>query len=567
MQSLRLLKVPDDINQEHILTKEEKSKTATVFFKDGVYAYSEPKYAHILYDTRWVVWDERKYDLFNIHDILSFDITRNPSEKSGKRGRKRKAVIYLESYHNHLQYCIMHNLLNTYDKYLSVAYSYLVINLTINDNPNVIGNEFESVFKHLKRLNLDYYADDIYEQLNTIAPEFLSEGNAQLYYFMNQLNYAKQNGYDLFYVDINDRCCETCAKYQNRYYSIDGESKKFPKLPEVVFQYGSFHKNGCKYSFTPEREKELRKNEKMNRYIYDINGNCKTEQVNIIKYSNRPFEDDRSEEEILITNRYRAFERKMKKEADEEERKSLIRWREWSWLKDHFPKITPTSISGYTLIKRRNSKNYIKLKEKVAELGYILNIEEEGSTPFVTSKKEALTPGELFSQIITTESYPIPLLVSPKEIMMSDGDRQDYEKLMKIYAPIINEHKRNIESFDNWDKKIRESDYNRHDLIEKALAIAKYDIENFSLEVKEWNDITLKYLTVWNNKLIKLVATKNYANGMPRKMCNMLENAGMYEELVEFCDLAIKYGLNDDGTKYKIEGKREEALKKLPNLI
>ena len=120
---------------------------------------------------------------------------------------------------------------------------------------------------------------------------------------------------------------------------------------------------------------------------------------------------------------------------------------------------------------------------------------------------------------------------------------------------------------DNWDKKIRESDYNRHDLIEKALAIAKYDIENFSLEVKEWNDITLKYLTVWNNKLIKLVATKNYANGMPRKMCNMLENAGMYEELVEFCDLAIKYGLNDDGTKYKIEGKREEALKKLPNLI
>lgn len=85
---------------------------------------------------------------------------------------------------------------------------------------------------------------------------------------------------DLVEMSINPLCCGECSKYQGRIYSLTGRDHRFPKLPEVVIQTGVLHKD-CShmvYNYTEGNEP-----------LY-IKGN-------IFEVSNRPFVDERSDEE------------------------------------------------------------------------------------------------------------------------------------------------------------------------------------------------------------------------------------------------------------------------------
>lgn len=95
------------------------------------------------------------------------------------------------------------------------------------------------------------------------------------------LENAKELGTDLVEADYFRGCCGECAKYRKRWFSISGKDKRFPKMPVDY---------GCTCSgidFSP--------------VIYGISEPTYADEIeDIIEYSNRPFVDDRSEEEIKI---------------------------------------------------------------------------------------------------------------------------------------------------------------------------------------------------------------------------------------------------------------------------
>ena len=96
---------------------------------------------------------------------------------------------------------------------------------------------------------------------------------------------CKYVGTDLVELVNSGPCCEKCAKYRRRIYSISGKDKRFPKFP------ADYEPHGC-----------------MSAYPY-IDGVMEPsfDAKDIVRYSNRPFVDDRTEEEI---KRYKEWERK-----------------------------------------------------------------------------------------------------------------------------------------------------------------------------------------------------------------------------------------------------------------
>lgn len=134
-------------------------------------------------------------------------------------------------------------------------------------------------------------------------------------------------------------CCnEDTAKYRGRVYSITGTDDRFPPLTDDILN--------CKdLSFSPFIYGETF-------YVYD-------KKEDPIRYSNRPFVDDRTDEEkkkfLEITN--------MQK-AEKKDRK------DYEWIIKNLPGIAPKSFAGYRKMKNSNSKNFLLILEEAAKLGY-----------------------------------------------------------------------------------------------------------------------------------------------------------------------------------------------------
>ncbi|MDE7390705.1 MAG: phage minor capsid protein [Lachnospiraceae bacterium] len=162
---------------------------------------------------------------------------------------------------------------------------------------------------------------------------------------------------DLVEADYFLGCCGECAKYRGRWFSISVKDKRFPKMPVDY---------GCTCSgldFYPT--------------IYGISEPIYCpENVDIIMYSNRPFVDDRSEQE-------KADYIVRKKESDNEDwyepyaqRVEKIRAFDkvcYESINEKLPDIAPKSYSGYVRMKNSNSKNYQKLVLSAEQVGISLN--------------------------------------------------------------------------------------------------------------------------------------------------------------------------------------------------
>lgn len=151
---------------------------------------------------------------------------------------------------------------------------------------------------------------------------------------------------DTDFVEVGDfdACCETCAKYRKRIYSLSGKSRKFPAFPsDFHFQCG-----------LPTSPFVLGVSEPSFRCIgYAL-------------YSNRPFRDDRSKVE---KENYTARMERLKKEQHdihEADLNHII----YHWFKPIFPNDFPKSLGGFSRMRNSNSKNYQKLIEKVQSAGY-----------------------------------------------------------------------------------------------------------------------------------------------------------------------------------------------------
>ena len=148
-------------------------------------------------------------------------------------------------------------------------------------------------------------------------------------------------------------CCSECAKYRFRIYCISGSDTRFPKLPEYIKKY-SWHCGLLLYPFS------LGIN-----YMNLAIGKSLCEIDELIEYSNRPFVDDRADEEIerynriLVQNKQDYIDGLNKEQAKQEYEKIRI----------EFPDIAPKSQGGYMRMKKSNSANFQKLKEKAVSAG------------------------------------------------------------------------------------------------------------------------------------------------------------------------------------------------------
>ena len=155
--------------------------------------------------------------------------------------------------------------------------------------------------------------------------------------------YIPMDNSDLIQVDYIRCCCPECAKYHGRIYSLFGMDKRFPRLPEWLSQTKGAH---CGHIMYP--------------YIYypDIPTSLyvKGEFVNIdaIEPSNRPFIDDRPQEDIDIYLRIIA-------EYKEEQQDRAT----FAMLEEDYPAIAPKSYGAYRRMKKAKTKGYLKLAEEL----------------------------------------------------------------------------------------------------------------------------------------------------------------------------------------------------------
>lgn len=156
----------------------------------------------------------------------------------------------------------------------------------------------------------------------------------------------QSNMTDLIEVPRGFNVCSECARYHGRVYSKQKNSK-FPKM-ELFINYCNTKTCNCRplmfYSFWE------------NASVPTI---CS--KKDLVKYSNRPFEDDRTDAE--------------KKSFDEYTNRinTDIKDREdYDWLCEHLPDKAPKSYGGYRNMKNKNSTNYQKLVALAKENGYVI---------------------------------------------------------------------------------------------------------------------------------------------------------------------------------------------------
>lgn len=191
--------------------------------------------------------------------------------------------------------------------------------------------------------------------------------------FYRVVDDAKQLGTDLVIMDVLGATCPECAKYQGRVYSLSGNSRKYPKLPDFFYSTGRVH-TGCGHTFSsfidgvddPRMEYTLSVHPLKNKWY----------GRNIVAFSNRPFVDDRTKAAKAQANAYiveQAAKRAQERQNDDNmiayEAKRGNDMRDFFWIKENIPQKCPKSVAGYRRMKTQNTKSYQLLKKLSAELG------------------------------------------------------------------------------------------------------------------------------------------------------------------------------------------------------
>lgn len=323
--------------------KEQKSTNrvnliaTTIFFKDGQMYNTIPKNADNWYNAQHLISDGTKYDLESIEGIQSIKVPNFKYQdifagygvtgsldyvlrmKAGNfYNRKEKELcsvclwkateLMLENKYggwrkeDYDRLVNWHNALGMFDE-ARKAEKYL------QNHPNYLGNSFNNLADQIKNSTLEN---------------------------------ARRFGCDLVaFHDYGHGCCSECSKMTGRVYSISGKNKKFPKLPEYVKQHGNFHE-GCRCTMTVFFDRDTE--------IY-----YKGERVNAIKASNRPYVDNRTQQEIELYNKYlNLIKNKEKEDADRKEYYSI---------RELLPDVAPKSFNAYRRMKGQQTDSFKRLVE------------------------------------------------------------------------------------------------------------------------------------------------------------------------------------------------------------
>lgn len=214
--------------------------------------------------------------------------------------------------------------------------------------------DFLRLVTHLYEAGYDEEAE---MQLKRVD-DFFSKQDIVQEAFSSALTSAQLIETDLLEVYSYSPYCKECAKYINRIYSISGKDKRFPSLKEAV--KNCQHELRC-LSFTP--------------FVLSVHEpafECK----NIIEYSNRPFIDERTYEEIKRYDDFLVGVQQRREESARQEDRMIENaktkrkdMQTLSWLQASLPFLAPKSLTGFRRMRSSNSKNYQKIVKEARKLG------------------------------------------------------------------------------------------------------------------------------------------------------------------------------------------------------
>lgn len=348
-----------DITKEYVMSESEKSNNMTGIYSDGLLIDVIPRNnevtldedRQVAYSARYVISDGVKYDLFNIESICNIRIPHFV-----------KGEIYTV---RDLSYILQMRAKMDCDKQLSIALIYKTVNLMIASSISYSKKDYIRLINQLRIAGAPEYAADLKTKLEKVLPLMTDDDYFIRKHNLEQINMAKEMDTDYVEIGYLGISCGECAKYQGRVYCLSGKDKRVPQLPDFIRKTGIIHPS-CKHmiflSFLFEEgtiEKTIKKTD----------GSIETMHLDILENSNRPFIDDRSEQEKIAYQKYKKKLNTCNQGMSEE---YIQRKTEYRWICANIPEMAPKTLGVYTRIKNSRNKKYLELKQKAKEFNYEL---------------------------------------------------------------------------------------------------------------------------------------------------------------------------------------------------
>lgn len=331
-----------------IFFKNNDSKNKiTLYFSNGYLIKTEPESVENIYDCRYIVSDGIKYDLLDVKSIKSICVP------------KFQLIDYFSSFGatGSLDYIIRMKA----GKYFNDNKKELCSACLWKSTELMLANKFYAWKKEdYERLVIWHYEMKMFSD-GEQAKKYLEQNGVYKNKFDSIALSIKNSTFDSlrqFRTDLvvfhgyESGTCPECAKMIGRVYSVSGNDKRFPKLPEYTKVHGNFH-SGCRCT--------------MSVYFYEMNFIFHHgEEVNAVNSSNRPWEDDRTEHELNAYKSYLDYIADIeKKENDRKEYQILI---------DKLPDIAPKSFGAYRKMKNSKTKNFERILVSAKQAGIDINI-------------------------------------------------------------------------------------------------------------------------------------------------------------------------------------------------
>lgn len=171
-----------------------------------------------------------KYDFDTIEGISKIQIP------------KYKALKGIESPVNNIEYILQRKATeHKKNKRMDLAIACLKKSnqLMPHSNFSYKASDYMRYIKYLRMDGQNILADEEEKRLRTELPELFDQRINNKKRILDAMQRARKYNTDLVYITTNSQC-KICKKYNKKYYSISGSSKKYAKLPDEFIKYGGF---------------------------------------------------------------------------------------------------------------------------------------------------------------------------------------------------------------------------------------------------------------------------------------------------------------------------------------
>ena len=303
-----------------------------------------------VYDARYIILNGVKYDLENAEDIIQLN---EQNYYKIRDMQNTPPVVY------DLAYLLKMRAGSEFRPDIAVALAYKAANLMIISPIEYSKDDYYRLVHQLWLIGEIEYGDYLLKELEKRLPSLTDDKYYRKVAFIQEMKMAKKLKLDYIIFGHSSCVCEKCASYQDRAYSISGRDKRFPKLPEFIIEQMGLH---CDISFDCVLVYD---GQTITRDIYE--GDERTPvDFDIVKCSNRPFVDDRSD-----------YEKECYAKTVEQ-RKTMLKESEYKYSREYWTKLyhqhleyqqivdvmgekAPKSYSGYMRMKKGNTVNYQKI--------------------------------------------------------------------------------------------------------------------------------------------------------------------------------------------------------------